>query len=702
MVVRVAPFVMDIRDAYTVDAFLSNLVESFTLPLNSQLWDTHTGHVHDGGIDLVSSDAAPSYRAQLSARQDYHTYNSSADAGTTRLTFHIQMSGSSPGFWIQFWNVNAGDDYYRMTFAITGGTAYLNAWAQTPATTDFDAARVVDSTAFTELDTYLNFEFTGPTSAVGDADEFRFKIQAGPGPTGPWTTLFAPTLDVDLGQASLVFKSFNDTYDTSTGDAYTASGTGADSTVFLSAINTMHADSINETFGPLADFNYSGPSIFFKSRQISAADPDPAWHNGTATFSKARPPGTGVLSGGTLDEYPALHGELKLDLSTLISTYVGGGHYFQGEIQLVPLDFRDVWPGEDADFFAGIDYPWHLANRIEIVWAYNVSIMAYYRYAGVGGLTITAEPNLDYIDDASQVEFGLGPLLPATIKAVDSWDIDYPGIHYTVTDPPGLSIPTVRRYNGAFKTDVILTSPLFGSDLQTVFPLEVKADSPLPGMMIARTGGTDEAVWSSVSAQATPVAIRLHYPEFIRSDTPPLDTPDLGLEPPEIALPDLFLPGVTLPSTCGADNPPAPAVPCGAGSATILELVRQFSSQVRRAVRITGSRTIEMVDPNAAMPGALVQDDADHMYTNVTLAARAGEKTLRLGKGEVSMSASATLKSDDVRVIHEGWQIPGRLPALTVPPSAVKRVQYDFTPRGFTAGVDFHIPDDTIRARRPT
>lgn len=674
---------MDIGNNPVVDGFLSNLVEPFTT-LSPVLWDSPSGYLRDGGIELVYSAAthpAYPYRHWLTARRSYYTY-SGVDSVATHLTFRIQMSGSAPGFSIGLWNADLhSPDDQGMGFSIEGGTAYLYAKGATGDT--------APTTPFTALDTWLNFEFRGP-------DEYSFTIQAGPGPTGPWTTLFEPALEVDFGRAWLQFGSF----------AYTS---GTDSVVLLSQINTMYPDSVNATF--VAVDSLGG---FVKARQISAAAPDPAWQSLGASanaYSVARPPGTGQMpSGGDLEEYPALRGETMLDLGNLMSEHVDGSHYFTSGIHLSLQDAAEDWPEgsstPNADFFAGIDYPWHQANRIEIVWRYSVSIIAYYRYEGFGGLTITAEPDTDYLNDASQVEFTMGELQPATIKAADSWDIDYPGIAYTNTDPPGLSIPSVRRYNGAVKTDVILTSPIFSSvdepnPMRVVFPLDVKVGTPLPGMMVERTGGSDEVIFSSLSARATPVAVRLYYPEYVHSESEPLDTP-LDLEPPDSPMPDDFRPDKTLPSTCGADNPPAAAVPCGAGSSTVLELVRQFSSQVRRAVRITGPRTIAMVDPNAPMPGDLEQDDADHMYTSITVSARAGEKTLRLGKGEVSMSASGTLKTDDVRIVTEGWHIPGRLPMLTVPPSAVKRVQYEFTPRGFSAAVDFHIPDDTIRARRPS
>lgn len=150
-----------------------------------------------------------------------------------------------------------------------------------------------------------------------------------------------------------------------------------------------------------------------------------------------------------------------------------------------------------------------------------------------------------------------------------------------------------------------------------------------------------------------------------------------------------------------APSVPGNRLPDGSGSATILELVREFSSKVRRAVHIVNSKTIRMVDPNDAMPGGLRQADADNMYYTSTQNLTAKENVLRVRTGRLELEGSAGVVTNDIRIVTSGWKIPGRLPVYGIDPSPVKRVSMTFTPTEFTASVDFHLPDPPISVRRP-
>lgn len=57
------------------------------------------------------------------------------------------------------------------------------------------------------------------------------------------------------------------------------------------------------------------------------------------------------------------------------------------------------------------------------------------------------------------------------------------------------------------------------------------------------------------------------------------------------------------------------------------------------------------------------------------------------------IAKSATLVADDVRVIASDWQIPGRLPVYGGDPRPVKRLQVSFTPKHFSASVEFASRD---------
>jgi hypothetical protein len=156
------------------------------------------------------------------------------------------------------------------------------------------------------------------------------------------------------------------------------------------------------------------------------------------------------------------------------------------------------------------------------------------------------------------------------------------------------------------------------------------------------------------------------------------------------ALPvDKFDPGVTQPADLDS------------GEDTLLNLVRAFSSAVRRAVRITGPTTIEMVDPATPLPAGWAAADAKSLYHSASTANAATDVVLSTSAGAVTVTGSADLVADDVRLVRSTWRIPDRLPFYGLPPSPVQRVTLTFTPQGFRASVDFHFAAVPFAARRP-
>lgn len=136
------------------------------------------------------------------------------------------------------------------------------------------------------------------------------------------------------------------------------------------------------------------------------------------------------------------------------------------------------------------------------------------------------------------------------------------------------------------------------------------------------------------------------------------------------------------------------------GSSTLLDQVRQFSSIVKRAVRITGSHTIEMVDPAVPLPAGWANADAGSLYTTTLRTAAAEEKVLSIRAGDVKVSGGAHVKTDDVRIVKSTWRIPDRLPVFGLPAAPVKSITHTFSPTGYDSSVEFHFGGVPIEARR--
>lgn len=168
-----------------------------------------------------------------------------------------------------------------------------------------------------------------------------------------------------------------------------------------------------------------------------------------------------------------------------------------------------------------------------------------------------------------------------------------------------------------------------------------------------------------------------------------------GYDPPGTAAPDVsgtdpFNPGATVP-----------AEPTPPECRSLLALVQEFSRLVKRAVRITGPASIEMVDPNEPLPTGFFVEESDELYHSTDHSLQSGADAVSYSSSDLELTAGAQLVRDDVRVLVSDWQIPNRLPAYGVGAAPVKRVTHTFTPRGYSADVEFHVPDVPDEMRRP-
>ncbi|HLL68807.1 MAG TPA: hypothetical protein VK453_24300 [Micromonosporaceae bacterium] len=177
-------------------------------------------------------------------------------------------------------------------------------------------------------------------------------------------------------------------------------------------------------------------------------------------------------------------------------------------------------------------------------------------------------------------------------------------------------------------------------------------------------------------------------PPWVDPDPPWVDTPGGDGDWPEPGDPDTIVPAV--PADPGGDT----------RSATVLDLIRAFSAQIRRPVRLTGTTSIEIVDINAPLPAGWAQGDADDLYHSTTRTALAGAPVLSVSAGDLALTADADLAADDVRLPASTWRLPDQLPVFGLRPAPVQRVTYTFTPTKFVASVEFHFPAVPLVVRR--
>ncbi len=166
-------------------------------------------------------------------------------------------------------------------------------------------------------------------------------------------------------------------------------------------------------------------------------------------------------------------------------------------------------------------------------------------------------------------------------------------------------------------------------------------------------------------------------------------------------LPDPFDPDAEAPPS-GTDpdtlppGSPLPEPTC----ATVLDLIREFSSLVKRPVRITGPSTIEMVDINTPLPTGWTVADADDLYHTASHELTAGAKVLSLDSGLLSLAVAADLVTNDIRLLTSDWQLPHQLPIFGLVAGLVARVSFTASPTAFRASVTFAVQPVPLAARR--
>lgn len=145
---------------------------------------------------------------------------------------------------------------------------------------------------------------------------------------------------------------------------------------------------------------------------------------------------------------------------------------------------------------------------------------------------------------------------------------------------------------------------------------------------------------------------------------------------------------------------PGATVPARSQACTnLLDLIREFSTAVRGAVRILSGSTIEMVDPNEPLPTGWDAGSGGEYYSRLTHGVNANTKVLRLSNGYMDLATAADIVVNDAGLLTSGFRIPGRLPVPDLDPAPVSRVSYTMTPKEFRASVELFYPDTPLIVR---
>jgi hypothetical protein len=309
-------------------------------------------------------------------------------------------------------------------------------------------------------------------------------------------------------------------------------------------------------------------------------------------------------------------------------------------------------------------------------------------------VTITKQSNL--VDDQGTVVISEGSYLS-----------DYEDITHATYVPNGTDDPT---YDDAFMYQTVwwkytptedgtLTVTAHSSPNTADIHLMVFKQVTSAGGIFKLGGADSPTEWTPGTGQDLVVGTTYYFSIGNRSDTPYSGSVQLDVIGPRTNQSlNPKPPANTTKTTTKDKNTKQPIV--DSGSATLLDLVRAFSVQVQQAVRITGTTTIEMVDPDAPLPSGWTADDAPDIYSSAVRTATAENKVLSISAGDVTLTGNANLITDDVRLLRSGWRIPDRLPVYGLPPAAVQRVTYTFSPAGFTASVEHHYAAVPLIAKR--
>jgi hypothetical protein len=172
---------------------------------------------------------------------------------------------------------------------------------------------------------------------------------------------------------------------------------------------------------------------------------------------------------------------------------------------------------------------------------------------------------------------------------------------------------------------------------------------------------------------------------FDNFNTTPTTSDPPPTEPPHIPPPTD--PGAKF--TTPASSTPGKGANAGKTCNAVIELIRQFSTDVKRPIRIIDADTIEMVDVNAPLPTGWSVADKDDLYHKTTHEVLAGEKVLSTLSGNLTLNASADLVANDVRLVTSDWIMPEQLPVYGAVSALVRSVSWTFTPTKFEGSLEF-------------
>lgn len=142
----------------------------------------------------------------------------------------------------------------------------------------------------------------------------------------------------------------------------------------------------------------------------------------------------------------------------------------------------------------------------------------------------------------------------------------------------------------------------------------------------------------------------------------------------------------------------------GAGSTTLLEMVRAASDYVGRPVRLvdTGSSTTVTFPPQEFdLPSGWTDADALGLYTKANIAHAMGARAVSQDDVDADTDVSAQLVNDDVRLLYSSWRIPDALPVPFLDPAAVTQFSMTFTPQHCSGGVTFTYATPSATRYRP-
>lgn len=160
-------------------------------------------------------------------------------------------------------------------------------------------------------------------------------------------------------------------------------------------------------------------------------------------------------------------------------------------------------------------------------------------------------------------------------------------------------------------------------------------------------------------------------------------------EDPDNDIPDTYIPYV-----------PPDADAASKTCTSLLDLIRQFSTDVRRSVRIINGNTIEMVPTRETIPAGFRNGYAPKYYVEDEQDLSANTTVLAANRGKLDLRGRAKFETDNDLILTTDWRMPQRLPFLELGNAPVMRVSYTMTPKHFNCEVEFAFPQVPTGVKR--